>query len=157
MTIRLYRITLSTGSLYDKADQQARSFEGHFRASLRGSIRTNRKRLAGFLVPIFRRQVYRELAVRISPSRIRIGFEREQAALSPGKELSAEFLVITYHGKQHVAKRLTPQAFSLVKSRRRSRKRQVHRATKAKRRKIRTKTRPRRIGKTRTGQRRRRG
>lgn len=145
MKVRLYRITLSTRSLYDKADHEARSFEGHFKACLRGKIRRNRKRLADFLIPIFQRQVYRELGVHISRSRIRVGFEREEPALSASRRVDAEFLIITYRGKHHVAKRLPQQTFTLRTVRRRRlrkrralnksrRKRRSKRATRVKRR-----------------------
>lgn len=147
MSVRLYRVTLSTGSLYDKANREARSFEGHFKASLRGNIRRNRKRLADFLVPIFQRRLRREFGVRISRGRVRIGVEREQPSLSASRDVSAEFLVISYHGKQHVAKRLPTETFSLPKSRRRRpRKRRLRSRVRVKRRnRTRTKTRTRRV------------
>lgn len=113
MAILQYKLTLSTGSIYDKTDQEARSFEGHFKAYLRGKIRRNRKRLAEFLIPIFQRQISRELGVRLSRSRIRVGFEREDHALSASRRVHAEFRIITYHGKHHVAKRLPSQSLTL--------------------------------------------
>jgi len=123
-TVRQYKVTLSTGSVYEKGDGEAKSFEGHFKAYLRGKIRTNRKRLADFLIPLFQNQVYNELGVRIGRAHIRVGFEREESALSSSRKIDAEFRVIAYHGKHHVAKRLPPQSFTLRRARRhRKRKR----------------------------------
>jgi hypothetical protein len=119
MIIRQYKITLSTGSVYEKGDEEASSFEGHFKAFLRGNIRTNRKRLADFLIPLFQKQVYNELGVRIGRAHIRVGFEREESALSSSRQVSAEFRIIKYHGKHHVAKRLPPRSFALRRARRR--------------------------------------
>jgi len=125
---------LSTRSLYDKADHEARSFEGHFKAYLSGKIRRNRKRLTGFAIPRFQTQVRRELGIRIGRARIRVGIEREELALSASKRIGAEFLVISYHGKHHVTKRLPTETFSLPKSsRRRPRKRRLLRRVRVKR------------------------
>jgi len=124
-TVRQYKVTLSTGSVYEKGDGEAKSFEGHFKAYLRGKIRTNRKRLADFLIPLFQRQVYNELGVRIGRAHIRVGFEREESALSSSKEIEAEFRVIVYHGKHHIAKRLPSQSFTLSRKRRRGPKRKT--------------------------------
>jgi hypothetical protein len=119
MIVRQYRITLSTGSVYEKGDKEASSFEGHYKAYLRGNIRTNRKRLADFLIPLFQRQAYNELGVRIGRAHIRVGFQREERALASSRKIDAEFRVIAYHGKHHVAKRLPPQSFTLRRARRR--------------------------------------
>ncbi|MGA2789706.1 MAG: hypothetical protein ABSF00_02940 [Candidatus Bathyarchaeia archaeon] len=132
MKVRLYRMTLSTGSLYDKGNREARSFEGHFKAYLRGKIRHNRKRLTDFAIPRFQTQVRRELGIRISRARSRVGIEREEPALSSSKRVDAEFLVITYRGKKHVARKLPPRTFKLGRARRaapktRKRRRVKHR------------------------------
>jgi hypothetical protein len=119
MTVRLYHITLSTGSVYDKGDGEARSFEGHFKAYLRGQIGKNRKRLADFLIPFFQRQVYRELGIRISRSHIRVGFDREQPVLAASRNVDAKFRTMTYCGKHFVAKRLPSQTIPLKRVRRR--------------------------------------
>ena len=117
-SLRLYRMTLSTGSLYDKADREAQKLRRALQSLTTWRCAPKPEASRSFAVPIFLKRVRRELGVRVSPGRVRIGVEREQTALSAIRNVNAEFLVISYHGKQHVAKRLQTETFSLVRSKR---------------------------------------
>jgi hypothetical protein len=132
MPVRVYRATAVYGSWYD--GEKARGFEGHFIASLSGKIGANRIKLAKFITPIFRKQIFQEHKIRIPPGQIRIRFEREQLALARSNVVKAEFLKITYRGKERHAERSKPQMFKLSKPHRRIRSKGKTRRKRQKRR-----------------------
>jgi hypothetical protein len=117
LSVRVYRATAVYGSWYD--GQQARGFEGHFVTSLSGEIGANRIKFAKVITPIFQKQIYQEHKIRVSPGQIRIRFEREQPALTRSRNVRAEFLEMTYRGRERHAERFPSQLFKWPKARRR--------------------------------------
>jgi hypothetical protein len=99
-------MTLSTRGY--SLGQNAWSLEGHYTAALPGDIHDVRLDLADFCIPHFRRTVLRHTGQRISDDKIRVGWEREEPALTPSKEVHAEFREMSYRGKQTHARRLPP-------------------------------------------------
>jgi len=145
MPVYTYRATAVYGSWYD--GEKARGFEGHFVASLPGKITRNQVKLAKIITPIFRKRLLREHKLRVLPSQIRIRFERAEPAIVRSKLIRAEFLEMTYRGRERHAKRFLPQTFKLPKTRRRTKKRRVGKVRKSKKRcHVPTKARRRRSG-----------
>ena len=104
---RLYRMTLSTRGY--SLGQNAWSFEAHYTAALPGDIGDVRVDLADFCIPHFRRAVLRRTGVRIPEGKIRVGWEREEPALTPSPDIHVEFREMTFRGKETHARRLPPE------------------------------------------------
>jgi len=90
--------------------QNAWSFEAHYTAALSGDIGDVRVDLADFGIPHFRRAVLRHTGLRISDDKIRVGWEREEPALTPSPDIHVDFREMTYRGRQTHARRLPPEA-----------------------------------------------
>ena len=86
--------------------QNAWSFEGHYTAALPGDIHDVRLDLADFGIPHFRRAIMRRYGLRIPEGKIRVGWEREEPALSSSPDVHVEFREMIYRGKQTHARRL---------------------------------------------------
>jgi hypothetical protein len=127
MVVRVYQWTLWTGAGYD--EKGVRSFEAHFKASLAGNIRRNRKRLANRAVPFFQRMFHKQYGRKLSPHKIRIRFERLEPGLASRPEAQVQPLELTFKGKMHHAKKFPPMVLNLSKYRRRTkvRRRKVRR------------------------------
>ena len=100
-------MTLSTRG-YDPG-HHAWSFEGHYTAALSGDIHDVRMDLADFGVRHFRRAILRRYGLRIPEGNIRVGWEREEPALAPSRDVHVQFREMTYRGKQTYARRVPPE------------------------------------------------
>jgi len=132
MRPRIIRMSLLTGTWYDQTDQEAKSFEAHLTASLRGDIETNRRRLAKIAVPFFQKAHHQQYGRKIAPEKIRIRLERPEPALVASSEVEVQLREISYCGKIHHAKRFHSTILRLRKPRRptKARRRKARRARK---------------------------
>jgi len=101
---RVYHMTLATRGY--SPSQNAWSFEAHYTAALSGDIGDVRVDLADFGIPHFRGAIMRRYGLRIPESKVRVGWEREEPALSSSPDVHVEFREMTYRGKQAHARRL---------------------------------------------------
>jgi len=101
---RVYHMTLATRGY--SLGQNAWSFEAHYTAALSGNIHDVRLDFADFGVRHFRRTILRRYGLRIPEGNIRVGWEREEPALAPSRDVHVEFREMTYRGKQTYARRL---------------------------------------------------
>ncbi len=108
--VRAYRMTLSTRG-YDPG-RHGWSFEAHFIAALPGDIRDVREDLSDYGVTYFIREVRRLYGVSLSERNVRIGFEREEPALSASRDIRIEFRELTFRGKQQRARAFPAEVLS---------------------------------------------
>ncbi len=112
--IRLYRMTIAS-TWYDKRAGAAREFEMHFKVARRGKIRNVRHSLARRGVPYFQRSIYRQFRRWIPKRKIRISFEREEAATAAEGNIAINIRGMRYRGKQWKAMPLPSRVLPYAK------------------------------------------
>jgi len=103
---------------YDKASRRAKEHELHFTVARPGKIRNVRRYLARRAVPYFQQAIYRHYKHWIPKQRIRVAFEREEAASKSETKIRIEGRSMLYRGKQWAAFPLAQRELSYSKKRR---------------------------------------
>jgi hypothetical protein len=117
---RAYRMTIAS-TWYDKAARAQREYEAHFSVARRGRIRAIRRRLAKRGRPYFQRLIYRRFRKWIPKNRLRISFEREEAATKVQRNIGIELRAMQYRGRQWIATPFPSKVLRYAKKRRKRR------------------------------------
>jgi len=111
---------------YDKISRGVKEYELHFTVARPGKIRNVRRALAKRGVPYFQGLIYRRIKKWIPKSRIKVRFEREEAAEKSESRIRVEGRSMLYRGKRWKAYPLGHWELSYVKKRRRKRGKRKH-------------------------------
>jgi len=117
MSLIRLKMTIASG-FYDSRAEFAREFEMHFKTARRGSVRSVRRRLASRGIPIIQREIYRRHHVWIPKRKLKVRFEREQAAARVQPNITIETRSMRFRGKHWTATSLPTKVVSYSKRRR---------------------------------------
>jgi len=116
-----HRMTIAT-KWYDDRSRCAREYEGHFKVSRYGKIRSVRRRLARRGAPYFQQLIYRRFSKWIPKRQLRINFEREEVAAEAERDITIQLRGMQYRGREWLATPFPSKVLSYAKRKRRKRK-----------------------------------
>ena len=110
-----YKPLLWYGPTYDEVGSRGvLTIEAYFKVALWGSIHENRNEfLPSICIPFFQEWVSEHFGIYVPESEIKIRYEREQPAETEDAEITVDFRVMTYRGKQISAQSYPQQTIPL--------------------------------------------
>jgi hypothetical protein len=103
---------------YDEAAGAAKEYEFHFKVARAGDIRRVRRALAERGAPYFQQLVYRRIKRWIPLRKIKVRFEKEEAATKKDSRIHIEGRSMFYRGKKWQAYSLGTWELNYAKKRR---------------------------------------
>ena len=98
--VKVYRMTIAS-IWYDEDAEKVKEFEMHYKIARTGSLRDTRQHLAKRCVPHFQQNIYRKFKRWIPKKKLRVSFEREQAALKTQELIQINVRRMEGVGKQN--------------------------------------------------------
>jgi hypothetical protein len=114
-TFRLYKATGTHlyNTFYEKPSEGAHNLEVHCQVTLRGNIHENRQWLKDFTVQLYQRKAMELYGISFSPAEVKVRFEPEEAAFESSSYVTADFIEMTYVGKQVRSRRFPTETTAL--------------------------------------------